>query len=307
MKTWTPSKFFVFFMLLLLLGCKPIKPTMPTSSNSASPKVTLIQLSPTSPITSRTITPIPSPTPFYVFTPYPTQSPKQIERMTEILKLKTCVLPCYLGITPGKTTLYEAKSIVEGLGAIRYGGYQEADLPVYDFILEIKDVNQGSDYLILHHVGMVVGNRTVQRTILSVNTVNSHIVPLFQNYWSRYSVREILLQQGLPDLVVVQVSEFSSRYGLVFVYENKGIVAEIGGTKEKNIICPEIEKKYAFLRLTLTNLVSGLSVYDPNWVPPTDREVWSPIEEVLGMDKQKFYDQIIADPEVCFEVKTSAP
>ena len=71
----------------------------------------------------------------------------------------------------------------------------------------------------------------------------------------------------------------------------------------ENNICPMNEAKRIFVEMSLSFSNSSLKISSNGKVPPTDREVWLPIEKVLGLDTDEFYKQVIADPSVCFEPK----
>ena len=57
-------------------------------------------------------------------------------------------------------------------------------------------------------------------------------------------------------------------------------------------------------------------LYDPRYfdapytaggAPLTDTDVYLPIQEILEVDKTEFYNQLITDPETCFEIKNLEP
>jgi hypothetical protein len=60
----------------------------------------------------------------------PTLSPDRELRMSKLLQAKDCQLPCYLGITPGKTSWTEARQILTDLGAYSWVETYGIDDPI---------------------------------------------------------------------------------------------------------------------------------------------------------------------------------
>jgi hypothetical protein len=90
---------------------------------------------------------------------------------------------------------------------------------------------------------------------------------------------------------------------LTLIYEHVGIVATVNMIIAGDQICPGKEKALEKLDLTLTNTSSGLSLFRPGVVPPTNRNVFVPIEERLSLDERAFYDRLISNPQACFDVE----
>lgn len=298
-------------LLLVIAGCTFINPKSEqpavTSSTAGMPPISQVPgLSP-SPGWNVLVTPTFIP-------PVPTLHPFQQAHMIGLLQSNECNLPCYMNITPGKTSWNEANAILDSIGASFRGNYTEGGLPVYGFTLWIGNqaINEITpnpevvvgDREIVHEEDLTIRDNKVQRLQVRIHT-KKYLIK-FQKYWSRYTMREILLRQGFPDKMFTHISR-GTGYGLVLVYEKVGLVAEFNGSMQEKLICTENEKLIIGLDLTLTNPTSGLSIYKPGWVPPTDRNVWLPIIEVLGLDEKEFYNQIITNQETCFEVKTVAP
>ena len=112
------KKFQAVFLFLFLVGCSSnqISPTVIPEVAATSillPSETIV--SPTQTVTSIPSTPLPAltSTPFY--TPLPTFSSTQaVENLRIWLQaVFDCLLPCWGGITPGKTSWPEARQILE--------------------------------------------------------------------------------------------------------------------------------------------------------------------------------------------------
>ena len=61
----------------------------------------------------------------------------------------------------------------------------------------------------------------------------------------------------------------------------------------------------------MTNPASGLNIYWLSYNETSQKSSWSPMEVVpwfrvedqLGIDKEKFYNEVISSQDPCFEVK----
>jgi hypothetical protein len=115
-----------FFLLLILTGCNGFVETPVNTSISMTPTqaqtIKLPTLLPTPTSTSRststslpTMTSMPALTPVPSPTQLPTLPPEQVQALIlDLLKNNGgCKLPCWWGITPGKTTWQEAQSFLE--------------------------------------------------------------------------------------------------------------------------------------------------------------------------------------------------
>jgi len=298
--------FFLFKMatsLLVLASCAaPIPTILPQPSATPSETVTLT----TTPTATHIIT-----SPQDLYTPVPTISSTELEHMVALLQSNDCKLPCYLGITPGKTTLNEAKEILVSLGGSHVSDHERKDgATEYFYNLWVGDptvVNEtpepnGFMTKIIHHVSLITNNDTVQIIEVYINATKS--LAKFREYWSRYSAREIFLQMGPPDHLYTGTPDPAEKGSyLLTTYEKLGVVAQIYGTKQEDNICPESEAKFIDLQLSLFSPASQLSIYGDGGVPPTDRTVWLPIEEAVGVNMQAFYNRVVSDPSACFQVK----
>jgi hypothetical protein len=313
-----PKKAFIFCIVLVavltLVGC-----AMPVATITSKPSETSTPTFLPSPYhtrtPSRTLIPFPS-TP----TLLRTLPPDREQQMAVLLQADDCKLPCYLGITPGKTTLGEAKKILENLGASYLGEYKRKSGEGIEYTYEMVIGGQtgadetpmpdGSIWTLSQSISLISNDDIVQIINASPGTIGPGISTTqakakFREYWSRYTAREIFLQNGPPDqLYVGKIAPTFVDYGsnLLIVYEKLGAVIDLYGTGLENNICPENEAKTIDLRLTLFNKNSPLNKYYDR-VPPTDRSVWLPIEEVLGVNPKEFYNSVISNPSICFEPK----
>jgi hypothetical protein len=275
---------------------------------------------------SSTITPSPSSTPHpkstLVFpaslTPIPNMHPEKVPQLIEALQNKDCKLPCYLGLIPGKTKLQEGITILENLGGIRFisgwgpNPYQrETDGALsYTYEFGIGDpLPEGR--IIYHSVTLVTDNDLVQvievRASPNINESLEPAASTYQTYWKRYSLREIFLQMGEPESIYSDPRERPVESGTqwILVYDRQSIQIDLYDSWLENKLCPSDEVKV--LHMTLSYSDSSFSIYADGRVPPTDREIYLPIEEMFGVTVHQFYKQVLEDSLVCFEPKTPNP
>jgi hypothetical protein len=246
-------------------------------------------------------------------TAIPTLSSIYEEKMAELLESKNCELPCYLSIQPGKAKAGDAKILLESLGASYFASYQEGNSRVDEYHLDVGDKSlsvvtpiTGLDTEIPHRVLIVVDKEGVVQQIRVGIDAGGNLVSKFKDYWSKYSTRELLSKYGIPDTLNAWAS-YGGGYGFGLIYEKQGIVIELNGSIRDSQICPESETVAAGLHFTLTNTSSGMSIFDPDWAPSTDPEHWFSTLEVIGITSAAFYNQIVAQPSVCFDIKKFAP
>src|SRR5262245_55202366 len=104
--------------LLVLASCGAPSTTVPSESG-ATLTPTFMPSSSSTPTSDRNPNTLPT-TPTFE----PTLPATEEQRMKELLQAGDCKLPCYLGIRPGKTTLQDARAILEALGASYLGEYK---------------------------------------------------------------------------------------------------------------------------------------------------------------------------------------
>jgi hypothetical protein len=168
----------------------------------------------------------------------------------------------------------------------------------------------GSVVNVYQHVSLITNNDIVQIIEVDAGTAGPGVstpqaTAKFREYWSRYTAREIFLQAGTPEhLYTGKPDPYENGSSLLVTYKNLGIVAQISGTAQENNICSKHEGKSISIELSLFNTTTVLrTIYNDGRVPPTDREVWLPIEEVLGVNTSEFSSQVLANSQTCFRPK----
>jgi hypothetical protein len=233
--------------------------------------------------------------------------------MIELLHSKDCRLPCYMGITPGKTSLSEAKVILEGIGARYHGSYtRDSDLRTeyaYDtWIADPSDPHttpeaNGDWNIIPQSISLWSNNETVQIIETGAQSTRSKIK--YQEYWSLFSAKEILSRYGPPEeMYIFRVDPETAYLGhkLLMVYEKLGAVIEIYGDKEENNLCtkPGYEAHFLELRLSTYDPNSSINIFADGQISPKNQSVWLPVKVSLGIIPIEFYQDVITDPSICF-------
>jgi hypothetical protein len=306
--------FIILLTVVVLVGCigtpaetTVLRPTMNVIA-SATPQFTATL----------------DPTEAYIYsfpnslTPAPTMDTESLSRMIGLLQSDTCELPCYLGITPGQTTWDEAETILDNLEAFYSFNTDANGLLIHNIHLDIGSELAGvTSDLRTNNTGLSIGQSLqllvkdgmVQKLWTTVSTgAPSASVPLFDDYWSRYSLEEVLHRLGVPNQIVMDPPfPGATGTGFILVYGQIGVIVQIGEEIRDNQICQGSEKSYAYLQLILTNISSGMDLYRPGGVAPTDSEVYKPIKDVLGIDEDEFYSALMSNPSKCFEIQNHTP
>lgn len=233
-------------------------------------------------------------------TPVPTLSINAEQKLVEVLKSGDCNLPCYMGVIPGESKWSDAKILLEALGANFEAQGVQDDGKWYSYIVTIDDPSvtmpNGAveDHRISNSIGLIVKDDVVQKTYIWI--LGRGLSPKFQDYWSRYSPKGVFLQLGTPDKVYV-----GKGGTLALVYERLGIINMYETFWKDGQLCPQNETVYFDRRFVITNKDTSDKLYSEY---QDSLKLWSnPIEGSLGVSVQEFYDQVVADDSVCFDIK----
>lgn len=235
-------------------------------------------------------------------TPVPTLSINAEQKMVEVLKSSDCNLPCYMGIVPGKTKWSDAKLLLETLGAKFKAQGPQGIGKWYEYNIRIDDPSirmtnaAVEDHVISHDVGLVVIDDVVQQTYIWI--LGRGLSRKFQDYWSRYSPKGVFLQTGTPDAIYV-----GKGGTLALVYKQLGMINMYETFWKDGQLCPQNETIYFDRRFVIKNINTSDALYTEYEDSLENKTLWNPIEESLGVSDQEFYDQVIADDSVCFDIK----
>ena len=285
-------------MLVFVAACaSPAPLSSPPAAHTptpATPPTALPTVTPTPPIPGwlqATLSPRP-----------PVLSPDEQERLLDLLSTNGgCSLPCFLGVTPGRTSWDDMVTLLQPLNEVHPGSEQFLDngWPYYSVPLTVLTPSGG----ILFALHVTVGEELVQRIHLYIE---ANDLPSFYSYWSRYSLRSMLQQLGAPDRVYVYV--VPAVYGspgysfLVIDEDDKTAIWLTGDRAREDRLCPQFGDgdEITNLEISIANPASEMEILPSAWIPETETEFWHPIDQVLGIDAQSFYERMLSQTPACF-------
>lgn len=296
-----PRIFFVSvcFVLLIQTGCFSATPSVGSNDeieNGVSNEINI-------PGEDSGITPtaisIPSKTPSTVgiTTAFPssTLTPLHLQLLNQKLNDEVCLLPCYLGIVPSETSIDEVKIILEELGAtLSYGSPYEIREGLENYTYHF-DIVVDNSQLVQHTINLDVQQNKLLEFRVDIDQRESDI---FYEYWSKYSLRNMLTNLGFPDFIYINIGgyDFYPGYSITLIYEEQEIYYTIYGQKQDGLVCPLFKEGIIGLiqiRIIDSDYDEGLEGIPSSY----DRT----IQEVFEISDQQFYDQVLANSEACFE------
>lgn len=212
-------------VLLCLFGCS--SPTAVAYSDGeetphSSPSETF------QPLVLSTNTVIPSP----LFTPLPTLLVDEQESyIKEFLEAKTdCQLPCWWGITPGKTSWQDSETLLRHLGATIKQFQSETGEYNYGVLL------RGLPELDLSFYDNVTPNSIVDKIFVSGNKGGGQDQKEFEDFWKSYSPKEIMTKYGVPSRILLDTigtlgNTGTGKHGYTvwIFYDSLGFMIRYGG------------------------------------------------------------------------------
>ena len=300
-RNWTYLSVGIAVVLLhLLTACSAYRSSEgPLTLFTPSPVVILPSATPTrlpSPVPS-TLIPSPTHTPALPpITPRPTRTAEEEQAFVrEMLETNGgCELPCWWGITPGKTTWQEVR---ERLGFYYDGGisrpsgmrYHET---AYGDVLYPPPPPYG--YSI--YIGFTERDGIVQSIAVFADALHTKFPQRFAQDWHRYSLDQVLTRYGEPSQVMLELwptpPEPYYPYRLFIFYEQRGFLLAYEGPAipgETFRVCPNFDQ-ITSLRLWLRPPGEGSALLELANLDPLERAQMLPLEEVTGMDVQTFYE-----------------
>lgn len=303
----------VMVCLLLFSGCKPPLASEPSptpvgqapgsTSQEMGTRPTAItetdmsSATPSQPATAPTFSPptwTPRPTLSPTWTPRPTLSPDSVRALITGLLSNNggCRLPCWWGITPGRTTWQEARSFLETMSpeiiVLRDGAY---GITYENLPLSLSDSG--------------VGGATVHVDQGIVQTIRTAVY---------YPLEQVLQEYGKPNEIWVYADTQTINryipYTIALFYQDHGFLAVYEGTaeKEKRVeICPRridgIQSPWFLWNpaLPVSFTEAGRTVL--LFVDKPSEGPFRPLQDVSELDVDTFFN-IYVSPEnsdYCFE------
>ena len=301
------KRFQVVLLLLFLVGCSSnqIPPaTIPGVTPTSSPLPTDTIVPPTQTLTPITSTPLPAFTSAPLLTPLPTfSSTEGVEKLRLWIEgVFDCLLPCWGGITPGKTSWQEARQILEQMS---------------EFATVNVSENTSCDFGACNGVGWSLYPETVAEGIFYTkfpeNTV--HLINInIQNEGTKKTnfLRNIQLQDvfdwyGAPAVLLfnVETDLAENRFmELILVYpERQFVIKYIKNTElvdDKVVNCGKDERIELIIldnKEQLMSLDAIANAVETKGLHLDSR--YKTVEDATGMTDNSFYEAINAFNDFC--------
>jgi hypothetical protein len=253
-----PMKWVLLSMMVTIMVLASCQPNAITSQPTILPQPLATPSLFAFPSVSATVSPTPQikyPRPLV-----PTISLTTQLKIFELLNTIDCILPCYLGITPGVTKWSDAKNLLDSSGSVYLEPSQKrGDVTWFHYAMDrdysITGLNQEADSLFDFHLA-VDNNGIVQQMFAWFVTHDAgHIL---SQYWAKNSPRNIFLQIGIPDEI------YSYRAGLALVYKKLGVVGVYDALWDGSLLCPENQTRLSDMSFMFTNTAFPLDIYPLN-------------------------------------------
>ena len=235
-----------------------------------------------------------------------------------------CQLPCLWGITPGKSTSLDARSILLPLRGIAETAYLDPASPesISPFYLEDSQrlytrlIYLYSDDSIINLIGFEVLEQQLSKDEYG-NQLTTPIYgsPEFLQRVEYYSLSNLLSEQGIPASVMIsreltyENNRRSFLIDIAVLYPNQGIWAQYTTWMAENEVgnsmrsCPINARIEMFLTST-GNPDSFYRLLDKtDW--GTTKIGYRPLEEVTSMSVDEFYETFRNPTDQCIETPTN--
>ncbi len=223
-----------------------------------------------------------------------------------------CALPCWLGVTPGKTKFEEAVIAAQNLGIwYRYDNKPEHKLVKFKqgFRTDVRILRDGDVNRVDSISSIYLADEEMVERIEADVTLST--IDAIGEHFSTYSMEKIVQQYGIPDAVLLDGFGDSPAprlgYWFTLIYQQEGFSITYSGVVPKGQtipICPAFSK----------NQILGFGIIsqkekasDPlDVIPVIGKFQWKTLEEASGVDLKAFYEQILDQgAETCFVVPIS--
>lgn len=284
-------------MAILLSGCVPTATTQETITSTLEEAT--LTVTPTATLTL-TATPQPSPTaipPTSTFvqsptqTPLPTLEPEQAEETIRTLLREPvdCSAPCFWGIVPGQTTLYEATHIFTYMGLPVQFTNERDNKKFYEFIYDFESGLSISPLLTVQD-GLVKNLR-----IYLTPEISQPGVP---REWLAFSPETLIARYGEPSKVELDLipGPRTSDFVMIMYFDAFDLIVQYGGYGiiQGTRICP-LKDPYDEVRIWMGK--------DPENPPGPLRR----LEEVTSLTLAEFSALMTGEPaKACFNLREEA-
>jgi len=277
---------FLLILILAFTGCVPVSPTIQPTQVELLPTATNPEVAPTS-TSTQTVTEIPSPT--TTLTPLATLSPESAKATMEPMLADPiqCAGTCFLGITPGRTSMEETKAFFSPMGFEHLEG------------IDLNDPNSGRNFYSVEYESDQ--GRSFHVTFWSSNHLveSIQITPIIAEQkegsprdWIAYSPETLIQKFGQPSRVEFGLAfQQNVTINMILYFDEIDLIALYAGIGDPDHFCP-LTFPFYFVRL----LMGPNPPYPPLF--PT-----VPLEESTSLTVDQFTQLMLRDPQTaCFTV-----
>lgn len=292
---WLP----LFLILLLALaGCSPVSPTIQLTPEMIISAPTNLQATDTvAPISTPTTAVTETPSPTSTLTQFATSDPKSMEETVQPLLQDpmNCTVPCFWGITPGKTSMDEARLFFSRLGFSPYEG---------------TDPNSGRDFYSIAYESSIDRDSYVTLYPSNNRVANIVVKPEISKQkegspreWNAYSPETLIKKYGQPSYVdfylawpggggsEIIINMYFGTLDLIVQYTGENMLPSSNHSPQ---LCP-LTAPFDYVRLWL----------GPK--PPDPPLVGIPLEQATSLTMDQFTQLMLGDPQdACFNLNAKA-
>ena len=280
--------------------------TLVSSSAVISPTTTIRTAATYSP----TLRTLPTITP--TFTPQPTLTTgEQDIHVRELLKTNAgCQLPCWWGISPGKTSWKDAEHFLRYLGATI--GQTELETGA---TLHWAKLQGNSSYISPGFIEGEVQEGIVDTIFVGGNHSGTQNQSDFESMWESYSPKQIVTKYGVPSRVLLDTTgetglspTGANGYTIWIIYDQLGFMIRfVGFVADLPVyhFCPELQKgadDISHINLTLQYPDNPLPLEWDDAILSTQPSRAKSIQEAAGISVDEFYRLFTqTDEPACFD------
>jgi len=245
------------------------------------------------------------------WTPLPTYPPDQADQVVMSLYEKnTCRLPCWWGITPGKTSWLDAWQFLGRFATNRAPWdtllVESKNLPGYMYFQVYLDVPKTPDeyyYLSLNDLWFVINIDTFDVDYIDVNTGNieAYTIPkILSNYGEPKEIYVDIGGGGVAQLSGVSLLLYYPQYGFI---SNHFTTADLDQLDKPNFLAcfQKVTNLYLWSPSPSIDLNTRLKI---SGVDPITIGLLKPIDQVSDFNVSTFYKTFVNAPEQpCIEFK----
>jgi hypothetical protein len=216
-----------------------------------------------------------------------------------------CKLPCFLNIEPGKTTLNDARAILQEFSINRPSGYDSnIDGIAYKLYSYSIETNKEIDLRVNTKL-FVDENNLVRYVVVNMSVYRNNELVGDDLHLLRYSLREVFQKNGVPDAIYVSPVK-KGVYPIYIVYGKDKIVIGLSGRAkevlhDKYKICPNFgDGDVSEIQLFLSSPSNSKDVKTLVGYPFYENMVQ--LEKEIGLNTNDFYNLMRSDQRpACFQ------